>query len=87
MERFRIWPSFLRTGFYVAYLSYVLHYCFGICVSVCMYDIIIDLLIPRVPLWLLQVGIEVTSHQKICPTGLLDDGSNNGLYGRGIFWV
>ena len=38
-ERFRVWPSFLRTGFHVPSPSYVLRYCFGICVFVRMYDI------------------------------------------------
>ena len=38
-KRFHIWPSFLRTGFHVPSLSYILRYCFFICVSVCMYDI------------------------------------------------
>ena len=36
-ERLRVWPSFLWTGFYVPSPSYILRYCFGICVSVSTY--------------------------------------------------
>ena len=39
MEQLHIWPSFLRTGFHVLSPSYVLGYCFGICVSIRTYDI------------------------------------------------
>ena len=38
-ERLRVWSSFLRVDFHVPSPSYVLSYCFGICVSVHMYDI------------------------------------------------
>ena len=37
--RFCVWRYFLRTGFHVLSPSYVLRYCFDICVSVRMYDI------------------------------------------------
>ena len=38
-EHLHVCPSFLSTGFHVPPLSYLLNYCFGICVSVCTYDI------------------------------------------------
>ena len=38
-ERLCVWPYLLRTGFHVRPLSYVLHNCFGICVSIRTYNI------------------------------------------------
>ena len=39
MERLRVWPFLLLTGFHILPPSYVLRDCFGIFVSVCTYDI------------------------------------------------
>ena len=45
-------------------------------VKVCL-----DLFILRVSLWSHQVIVEIASHQKLCPKGLLSDGSDDTLYG------
>ena len=47
----------------------------------------INILIPRITLWCLQVGIEIAGHQQIGPVGTLADGCKQGLYGQGIIWV
>ena len=43
-----------------------------------------NIFVTYVPLFRRQVGIEVSGHQKLFHIGLLADGRNYGIYGRGV---
>ena len=54
--RLHVWPSFLRTGLGVPTPSYVLNYCFGICMFVRTYNISIH------SIWILSVLYRISTY-------------------------
>ena len=45
------------------------------------------ILVPRLSLWIYQVGVNIAGHQQRAPPGPLAYGRNNSLYCRGVVWV